>query len=89
MLEPPANYLFSTYASYTHSGYPYRYLHPDYSQVIKIFGEILSSLTDKEKLVTYTRVLRKIYEYCKRCDFQRKLTVNVVTTEGTIQKSRM
>ena len=61
--------------------------HTDYLELVRKLSKELEVLTEKEKLIQYTRMLRKLVEFLEDCDFHERLAINVVTDEGTIEKS--
>lgn len=67
---------------------PYYYRpHPDYLELVNRLKKALEDLTEKEKLIQYTRMLRKLVEFLENYDFDEKLVVNVLTDEEIIEKS--
>ena len=70
-----------------YSRYGYYQPHPDYLELVKKLREALGGLTEKEKLIQYTRMLRKLVELLENYGFNEKLVINVLTDEGMIKKS--
>ncbi|MEM3985560.1 MAG: DUF3883 domain-containing protein [Candidatus Methanomethylicia archaeon] len=57
-------------------------LNPDYYYLLKRIEEVLSSSGDKDELITYTRLLKRLYMKLKNYLKHWKPIVNVLTDEG-------
>ncbi|MEM4959777.1 MAG: DUF3883 domain-containing protein, partial [Nanopusillaceae archaeon] len=58
------------------------YLNPDYRYLLDRIKEVLSSSSDRNELITYTRLLKRLYMKLKDYLKDWKLVVNVLTDEG-------
>lgn len=70
-----------------YSSYYYLHPHPDYLELVNKLRKALEELTEREKLIQYTRALRKLVERLEGCNFKERLVVNVLTDEGEIRRS--
>ncbi|MEM1729935.1 MAG: DUF3883 domain-containing protein, partial [Ignisphaera sp.] len=58
------------------------YLNSDYRYLLERIKEVLSSSSDRNKLITYTRLLKRLYMKLKDYLKYWRLIVNVLTDEG-------